>query len=390
MHVHEAVVRASLKCPHCKARMNTPLGCVTHGKNTQCPLCRRYFEVDFQTMDYGFPADTFSDIHPDAFMHTLDKGATTALRKVPGMDLAVRKMVEHGYEKWFRIDAMANNVKVTKKTCGYIHEMAQSAAACLGIAMPDMFIKQHPFPNAMTTGIKYPMMVIHSGLIDLMTCDELYCVIGHEMGHIKCHHVLYHMVASFLNDFADLMGAAGYVLLPIKLALLEWHRKSELSADRASLLVSGDRGTVVNVLMKLAGGSQQIADMIDETEFVTQAAQFEQLTSGVGLNKFYRVLANIGQSHPFPAVRAKEINEWAASREWWDIRAGHYRTRSQNADAQQLLKCPHCSLIIEALTPHCIGCGQNLVQLSDQYAEECPGALTEAFNSVKLLFGKSS
>ena len=47
----------------------------------------------------------------------------------------------------------------------------------------------------------------------------------------------------------------GHKLLPVKLALLEWYRKSELSADRAGLLASQDTRTAMRVFLKLAGGS---------------------------------------------------------------------------------------------------------------------------------------
>ncbi len=44
------------------------------------------------------------------------------------------------------------------------------------------------------------------------------------------------------------------MLLPVRLAFLEWYRKSELSADRAGLLGSQDVAATMRLFMKMAGG----------------------------------------------------------------------------------------------------------------------------------------
>ena len=61
---------------------------------------------------------------------------------------------------------------------------------------------------------------------------------SHEMGHVMSGHALYHTIAAILSlvSLGALPLLAGIALLPIKLAFLEWSRKSELSADRAGLL----------------------------------------------------------------------------------------------------------------------------------------------------------
>ena len=104
---------------------------------------------------------------------------------------------------------------------------------------------------ASTFGIEYPMILIQSGLIDLLTDDELYAVIAHEITHIKCHHVLYHMLADFLVNASSLLGLVGGFIIPLNLALLEWSRKAELSADRGALIVTNNKDASIKLLMKL-------------------------------------------------------------------------------------------------------------------------------------------
>ena len=72
-------------------------------------------------------------------------------------------------------------------------------------------------------------------------------------------HALYRTIAAILAEVS--LGAlpmlGGLAVLPIRLAFLEWSRKSELSADRAGLLGSQDVVASQRLDMKMAGGGQR-------------------------------------------------------------------------------------------------------------------------------------
>ncbi|MBL8965356.1 MAG: M48 family metalloprotease, partial [Spirochaetaceae bacterium] len=91
-----------------------------------------------------------------------------------------------------------------------------------------------------------------------------------------------------------------------KAALLEWDRKSELSADRAGLLACQDPAAAYRALMKTAGGSRH-AEM-DLNEFFRQARDYD--AAAEGLDSLYKFLDLVGESHPFPAVRMTALQEW--------------------------------------------------------------------------------
>ena len=256
---------------------------------------------------------------------------------------------------------MADDVKVSPKTCSHIHDMAEQAAKCLGISIPDVYINQNPHPNAFTFGSEHPLITIQSGIIELLTEDELYAVIAHEMAHIKCDHVLYHMLADFLVNASGFLGLAGGFIIPLNLALLEWSRKAELSADRGALLVTNNQSASIKLLMKLAGGSERVAEMINEDEFVSQAEKFENITEGIGLNKFYRFISNITRTHPFPVLRAHELGKWAVGQEYESIYEGNYPERkgASATEFKDLVKCPHCGEQLNPEADYCDNCGQN-------------------------------
>jgi Zn-dependent protease with chaperone function len=365
--INRSKIHSEICCPKCFNKNKVLISKFKNNTKIKCkqPGCDYIFVY---RINCKFDSHSYKDISPDAFTHPLDRNAIAALRKIPGFDFALRKMMEYGYEKVLRVNAMADDVKVSSKTCNYVHEMAVQASNCLGVSTPDVFINQNPHPNASTFGVEYPLITIQSGLIELLTEDELYAVIAHEMSHIKCHHVLYHMLADFLVNASSVLGLAGGFIIPLNLALLEWSRKAELSADRGALVVTNNKKAYIKLLMKLAGGSEYIAEMIDENEFVEQAEQFEKITKKIGLNKFYRIASNITRTHPFPVLRANEINNWADGDEYKAIYNGEYLKRSQTStNNKDSNNCPHCGNNIEDNNEYCEACGQNQKRLANQY-----------------------
>lgn len=116
---------------------------------------------------------------------------------------------------------------------------------------------QNPWPNAFTTGVYKPVVVITSGMLDTFEESELRFVFGHELGHYVCEHVPYKTLAQFLSIILAQVGqmtlGIGKVLgAGLELALYAWDRRSEFSADRAGLLVAQDDNASIRALMKLA------------------------------------------------------------------------------------------------------------------------------------------
>jgi hypothetical protein len=61
--------------------------------------------------------------------------------------------------------------------------------------------------------------------------------------------------------------------------------------------------------MKLAGGASRLYEEMDQNEFIRQIRAYED-TDRSSLNKAYKVLLTLFRSHPFPILRAKELDRW--------------------------------------------------------------------------------
>lgn len=271
---------------------------------------------------------TFPRISPSAFQHPMDLKALEAVKSISGVDFLIRKVIEFAFERYYYITNIADSIRVTSKQCPLLNDMLLDACEILDVDVPEFYVDQNPVANAYTFGSEKPFVVIQSGLVDLMTDDELFTVICHEVGHIKCGHVLYKMVARFLSIIVEYIadktfGLGSLITGPIMVAFYEWDRKAELSADRAGLLGIQNPNTVITTLMKLAGGCSKVAEQLDQDEFLRQAENYQELDRST-LNQFYKFLQVVNRTHPFPVLRAKEINEWSKSTEYFNILNGIY------------------------------------------------------------------
>lgn len=272
------------------------------------------------------PHKKFADLRKHDYIHPADSKALAALKAIPGIDSALKKLLTVTGESAIRVTFMASAIKVTPKQCPDLHAKLQIACTTLGVEMPDLFIQQNPLVNAFTGGVEKPIIVLHSSLIERLNDEETLAVIAHEVGHIHAEHVLYLTAARLMEALANLSVARlipGSEILKfivsagISSALLAWARRAELSCDRAAMLVVQDPHVVGRTMMKLAGGT--FASKINYELFLDQGREFQKNYDDSKLDKFWADIINAGLSHPFPIWRVSEIIKWTESGEYDEV-----------------------------------------------------------------------
>lgn len=280
---------------------------------------------------------TLPMIAPSAWEHPADRAALNALRALPGFDEVVRRVFgffgERGIRQLFlanavrvgprqrpRLDALYTDVLTTLDWPGGAEAIAARAGR------PELYVTQTPFVNAGAVGFEHPFIVISSASLEMLDDDEQRFILAHELGHVMSGHVTYRTLAVLLLMFGlrNLPFMAGLALMPFQLALLEWYRKSELSADRAGLLGVQDERAAMGVFMKLAGG-HAAGDSLDLDEFMLQAGEYE--TEEGAWDNVLKMLNTAFRDHPFGTVRAGELQRWVASGAYASILAGDYARR---------------------------------------------------------------
>lgn len=272
------------------------------------------------------PHKKFADLSKHDYIHPADSKALAALRAIPGIDSALKKLLAVTGESAIRVMFMASAVKVTPKQCPDLYAKLQIACTTLGVDMPELYVQQNPVVNAFTGGVEKPIIVLHSSLIERLNDEETLAVIAHEVGHIHAEHVLYLTAARLIEALANaslarvIPGAEIIKFLisaGISSALLAWARRAELSCDRAALLVTQDPHVIGRTMMKLCGGT--FASKINYDLFLEQAREFEKNYDEKKLDKFWADILTSGLSHPFPVWRVSEILKWVDDGQYADL-----------------------------------------------------------------------
>lgn len=300
---------------------------------------------------------------PRAFQHPLDRQATDQVKKIRGFDTFMSKFIEYGFERMEYVLNIASSVRVGPSQMPKLHEMLTESCAILDVPKPDLYVSQGGV-NALTAGANSPYIVLQTGLIDLMDDDEVMAVIAHELGHIKCQHVLYKSMARFIGFAGAVIGEMGIpglgsmLLRTFEMPLLTWDRRSELTADRASLLVMQEARPCITMLMKLAGGSTRLASQMDPEEFLQQVRSYSEDMDKSATDRVYRFLAGMYRgTHPFAIERAKALNDWIDGPEFEQIVAGNYAREAQPVKDGCCMKC---GTFVQPGFVFCAGCGERI------------------------------
>ncbi|CAL9538118.1 M48 family metallopeptidase [Streptomyces sp. enrichment culture] len=275
----------------------------------------------------------FPGISSRAYEHPADRSALVALRKLTGFDTVFKALSGLLPERSLRLLFLSDSVRVSDRQFAHLNDMLRDACYILDLEkVPPMYVKQDPNPNAMCIGLDEPIIVVTTGLVELLDEEEMRAVVGHEVGHALSGHAVYRTILLFLTSLAVRVAwipLGNIAIMAIVTALREWFRKSELSADRAGLLVGQDLTASMRGLMKIAGGNHLHEMNVDA--FLEQADEYE--ASGDLRDSVLKILNVLPRSHPFTTVRAAELKKWQASRDFQRIMDGHYPRREEDKDA---------------------------------------------------------
>lgn len=228
--------------------------------------------------------------------------------------------------------------KVTREQFPELHDIVERIVARNSLPKPKIAVINTNMPNAFATG-KGPrssVVVVTTGLMDLLDTEELEGVLAHELTHIRNRDVLVLTLASLFSTVAwylmqfgfyggmgygygggrDRNNSGGALIIVIVVAMLTWvisfliiraiSRYREFAADRGSAQMTGKPVKLANALMKISGGMRQVPS--------------KDLRQVEGLNAFFIVpalsgstIGNLFSTHPPVEKRIQKLMEMEAS-----------------------------------------------------------------------------
>ncbi len=165
---------------------------------------------------------------------------------------------------------------------GIVAELARRA----GMPMPRVYLVDDPNPNAFATGRnpEHAAVAATTGLLSMLTREEVAGVMAHELGHVRNRDTLImtmvatiagaiSMIANFGLFFSHgdnrpnpLVAILAVVMAPFAAMIVQFaiSRTREFGADRAGAEISGNPQALASALRKIAGPAQRIPSIAAE------------------------------------------------------------------------------------------------------------------------------
>jgi uncharacterized tellurite resistance protein B-like protein len=162
---------------------------------------------------------------------------------------------------------------------------------------------------------------ITSGALEKLSDAEIKSIIGHEFGHIIFMH---NPFLGLLND--DPNTPKPTVLPPFaEIKFLQWRKKSEISADRVSLIGSGDYASTARTLLKAHYGLSEKNLNLDLDSLLKQIDEIKGKPE---------LLSSTFKSHPVLPIRLKALHEFSKSGIFYDSTGTGIEGKKPPADSE--------------------------------------------------------
>lgn len=283
------------------------------------------------------------------YEHPFDREALKKLNDIPALPSIVNFLMNWTTIKWEIVSLCGSNFHVTKDACPELFSLTREVSETLDLdKMPNVYMQQGYYINAYTTGHKKDaFIVLTTGSVDKLESDELSFVVGHESGHYKSGHVLYHLMAAYLSQILVNIPGASTISLPLRAALDYWSRMSEFTADRAGLLACQDLNAALRAIMKMSGLPEKYYSHSSVEGFMKQAREFSKKYSSTA-DEVIKLISILDEDHPWTIVRASELIKW--------VEAGEY-DKILTRTAPRI--CPTCGSYVDATSRVCHVCGHS-------------------------------
>jgi len=277
------------------------------------------------------------------FIYPEDKEALDNLKETEPFSSIINLVVDFVQQPMMKAKLLAGGTWVNQRNNSRIHDLAKACAKVLALDyLPEICILESPKMNAFTIGRRdKPIIVLFSTLVEHSSDGELAAVLGHEMGHVKNEHQPYHTLAYLISRGITMLGSLSILSLPIDLMLRSWYRYSEITADRASLIVTGNSNLVGRVQVKLALGIRDLPEDVSIGEVLEEQRKLED----TAVSQF----TQLWTLHPFTAKRIQQLEEFAKTKEYAKIAEKIQKSKIHHCKfcaariSEDTLFCPECS-----------------------------------------------
>jgi len=218
-------------------------------------------------------------------------------------------------------------VEVDERSAPDLVRMVRDLAQRANLPMPRVYLIDNPQPNAFATGRnpENAAVAATTGLLHMLSHDEVAGVMAHELAHIKNRDTLIMTVSATiagaiatLAQFGFLFGGRGEnrpnpivmlataLLAPFAAMIIQMaiSRSREYDADRMGAEISGQPLSLASALARIAGGVAHIPNMDAERHPASASLFIINPLSGRGVD-------NLFSTHPATENRIAALHALA-------------------------------------------------------------------------------
>ncbi len=227
--------------------------------------------------------------------------------------------------------SMSGAKPVSESEAPDLHRMVRELCRRAELPMPRLYVIPSATPNAFATGRnpQHSAVAVTSGIMNILSRDELEGVVAHELAHIKNRDILISsvaaMIAGAISQLAHMAqwammfggmsrdrdedsgggswlgGLAMMIVGPIAAMLIQMaiSRSREYQADAVGSEICGRPLSLANALLKLENGNRRFP--MDVNPAQAQMYIVNPLTAGG--------LASLFSTHPPMAERVKRLQD---------------------------------------------------------------------------------
>lgn len=220
---------------------------------------------------------------------------------------------------WWNSDSMAlaatGAQEVDARSAPDLVRLVSELATRAQLPMPRVYVIESEQPNAFATGRdpQNAAVAVNTGLMHMLTREELAGVIAHELAHIKNRDTLTMTVTatlagaiSALANFGMFFGQrregpgpiasiAIAILAPIAAMIVQMavSRSREYEADRMGAMICGNPHWLANALMKISGGVAAVPDANAEAHPAMAHMYIMNPLTGAGMDNLFSTHPNV-------------------------------------------------------------------------------------------------
>jgi heat shock protein HtpX len=201
-------------------------------------------------------------------------------------------------------------VEVDERTAPELVAMVRELSQRANLPMPRVYLIDNPQPNAFATGRnpENAAVAATTGLLQMLSRDEIAGVMAHELAHIRNRDTLIMTVSATiagaiatLAQFGFLFGGRGNdrpnpivmlataLLAPLAAMIIQMaiSRSREYDADRMGAQISGQPLALASALARISGGVAHIPNVDAENHPATASLFIINPLSGHGMDNLF-------------------------------------------------------------------------------------------------------